>query len=281
MKKGLVLEGGAMRGMFTAGVLDALMENGIELDGVIGVSAGAAFGCNYKSGQNGRALRYNTKYVRDKRYCGMRVLMKTGDVFSADFCYNEVPLRLDPFDFEAFEKSPVEFYVVCTDLETGEAVYKRLNSKGDNCLEWIRASASMPLVSNIVEIDGQKLLDGGIADSIPVGFFQKAGFEKNVVVLTRPKGYRKSKNSLMTLVKTKYSKYPNFIKAMDERHTVYNRTLDYIEKCEAEGTLLVIRPPYEIPVKRVERDPKNLELAHALGKETAIKSLDEIKSFLK
>ncbi|MBR5459730.1 MAG: patatin family protein, partial [Clostridia bacterium] len=167
MERGLILEGGAMRGMFTAGVLDVFMENGVELDGVIGVSAGAAFGCNYKSRQHGRVLRYNTKYVRDKRYCGLGVLLKTGDIFSADFCYNEIPLIHDPFDFDTFEKNPVEFYAVCTDLETGSAVYKRLDSRRDNCLEWIRASASMPLVSRIVEIDGQKLLDGGIADSIP------------------------------------------------------------------------------------------------------------------
>lgn len=281
MKRGLILEGGAMRGMFTAGVLDAFMENGVELDGVIGVSAGAAFGCNYKSGQRGRALRYNVKYVRDKRYCGMGVLLKTGDIFSADFCYDEVPLRLDPFDFDAFEKSPKFFCVVCTDVDTGEPVYQFLQSRRDNPLEWIRASASMPLVSRIVEIDGQRLLDGGIADPIPVRHLNRYGFTKNIVVLTRPKGYRKEKSSILPLVRLKYAKYPEFIKAMEMRHIIYNSTLDYIDRLEASGDILVIRPPYDIPVKRVERDPERLKLAHKLGVDTALERLEEIKEYLK
>ena len=164
-----------MRGMFTAGVMDVLMEAGIVFDGAVGVSAGAAFGCNYKSGQIGRVLRYNTRFVRDKRYCGWRVLLRTGDMFSADFCYGEVPRYLDPFDFDAYGKNPMEFYLVCTDMETGEAVYHKYEGWEDAGFDWIRASASMPLVSRPVEIGGRKLLDGGIADSIPVKFFEGLG----------------------------------------------------------------------------------------------------------
>ena len=152
-----------MRGMFTAGVIDVMMEHGIPFDGVIGVSAGAAFGCNYKSGQIGRVVRYNTRFCRDKRYGGFRVLLKTGDYYSKQFCYEEVPLYHDIFDFDAFESNPREFHVVCTDVETGRPVYHLYGDRNDHAFEWIRASASMPLVSRIVEIDDFKLLDGGIA----------------------------------------------------------------------------------------------------------------------
>ena len=155
MKTGLILEGGAMRGMFTAGVIDVLMENGIKFDGAVGVSAGAAFGVNYKSKQIGRVLRYNTKFVRDKRYCGLGVLLKTGNIYSTQFCYEEVPLKHDIFDFDTYEKNPMEFYVVATDVETGKAVYHKYEGRKDHCFDWIRASASMPMVSQIVEIDGQ------------------------------------------------------------------------------------------------------------------------------
>ena len=172
MKTGLVLEGGAMRGMFTAGVMDVLMENGVNFDGVIGVSAGAAFGCNYKSKQIGRVIRYNTRFCADKRYGGLGSLVKTGDIYNTDFCYGTVPLELDPFDFTAYDANPQEFYVVCTDIESGQPVYHKYLGQSDHGFDWIRASASMPLVSRIVEIEGRKLLDGGIADSIPVRYFQ-------------------------------------------------------------------------------------------------------------
>lgn len=280
MKRGLILEGGAMRGMFTAGVIDVMMENGIEFDGIIGVSAGAAFGCNYKSGQIGRVLRYNTKFCSDKRYCGLRVLLKTGNIYSTEFCYGEVPLKHDTFDFEAFEKNPLEFYVVATDLESGEAVYHRYDSFADHGFDWIRASASMPLVSQIVEIDGQKLLDGGISDSIPVKYFESIGYDKNIVVLTQPENYRKSKNPLMPIVKVKYRKYPNFIKRMLNRYLEYNATLDYIKKEEEEGNILVIRPETDLPVGKIEKDPDKLKEAYELGRNVTLKRLEEIKEYL-
>ena len=218
MKKGLVLEGGAMRGLFSAGVMDVLMERGVAFDGIIGVSAGAAFGCNYKSGQIGRVLRYNTRFCGDKRYSGRGSLLKTGNLFNTEFCYNQVPLELDPFDFEAFRSNPAEFYVVCTDVDTGEPVYHAYTGFEDHGFEWIRASASLPLIAQIVEIDGQKLLDGGIADSIPFGYFESIGYDRNVVVLTRPLGYRKEKNRPSPLLRKKYRQYPALVQALEDRH---------------------------------------------------------------
>ena len=279
-KKGLILEGGAMRGMFTAGVMDVLMEHGILFDGAIGVSAGAAFGVNYKSKQIGRVIRYNTRFVRDKRYCGWRVLLKTGNIYSTEFCYNEVPLKHDPFDFDTYEKDPMEFYVVATDVETGEAVYHKYEGQKDHGFDWIRASASMPLVSQIVEIDGQKLLDGGIADSIPVKHFERTGYEKNIVVLTRPRGYLKKKNSAMPIIKLKYKKYPKLVEAIEDRHEHYNATIAYIEAKEKAGELLVIRPAFDLPVSRVEKDPEKLKEAYKTGRETAISRLGQIIEYL-
>lgn len=281
MKRGLILEGGAMRGLFTAGVIDVLMENGIEFDGVIGVSAGAAFGCNYKSGQIGRVLRYNTRFCRDKRYSGWRVLLKTGNIFSTEFCYGEVPLKHDLFDFDAFEKDPSEFWVVATDLEKGNAVYHKYEGYHDHGFDWIRASASMPLVSQIVEIDGKPLLDGGIADSIPVKFFESEGYDKNIIVLTQPDGYRKGKNSMMPFIKAKYRKYPKFVETAEKRHENYNETLEYIKRKEEQGELLVLRPPCALPVGKVEKDPERLKRAYDIGWETAKKKLSEIKEYLK
>ena len=181
MKTGLILEGGAMRGMYTAGVLDVMMENNIWVDGAVGVSAGAVFGCNYKSKQIGRTIRYNKKYGRDPRYAGFHSLLKTGDYFGTEFCYHEIPERLDPFDSETFQKNPAEFYVVGTDVTTGKAVYHKCTTGTDKDLDWFRASASMPLLSNIVEVDGYKLLDGGIADSIPLKWFRSIGYERNII----------------------------------------------------------------------------------------------------
>lgn len=280
MKKGLILEGGAMRGMFTVGVTDTLMEEGIVFDGAVGVSAGAAFGCNYKSGQIGRAIRYNERFCRDKRYCGLGVLLKTGDYYSTDFCYREVPLKYDVFDFDAFEKNPMEFYVVCTDVETGKSEYHLFEGRNDHDFDWIRASASMPLVSNIVEIDGKKYLDGGISDSIPVEFFERIGYERSVAVLTRPQGYEKKKNRLMPFIRRKYREYPHLVEAMERRHLMYNETLSLIEEKESAGSLFVFRPKEKIPVGRTERDPKKLRLAYEMGREAAKERLEELKEYL-
>lgn len=280
MKTGLILEGGAMRGMFSAGVTDVMMESGISFDAVIGVSAGAAFGCNIISEQSGRAVRYNTRYCRDRRYCSLSSLIHSGDIFGKEFCYGEIPLKLDPFDFDTFETSETDFYVVCTDIESGKAVYHKYTGRSDHGFDWIRASASMPLVSSIVEIDGAKLLDGGIADSIPIKFFEGLGYEKNVIVLTRPREYRKKKNSIMPLIRHKYKEYPNLIEAVEKRHTVYNETLDYIEVKEDAGKLFVIRPSAPLPVGRIERDPAKLRAAYMLGRKAMSTQMEQLCNYL-
>ena len=189
------MEGGAMRGLFSAGVADVFIEEGIEFDGLVGVSAGACFGCNVKSRQIGRTLRYNVKYCNDKRYCSFSNLLKTGDMFGVDFCYRQLPFELDVFDMKTFAENPMEFYVVCTDVKTGKAIYKKCEKADEEDLTYFRASASMPLVSTVVNApDGSLLLDGGVSDSIPLEFFEKKGYSKNVVILTQPRGYVKGKN---------------------------------------------------------------------------------------
>ena len=280
MKTGLILEGGAMRGLFTAGVLDVLMENKITFDGVIGVSAGAAFGCNFKSGQIGRAVRYNVRFCRDRRYCGLGSLWKTGDIFNTDFCYGEVPLKLDPFDFDAYEKNPTDFYVVCTDVETGQALCHRYTGREDHGFDWIRASASMPLVSRMVEIEGRKLLDGGIADSIPASCFESMGYTRNVVILTRPEGYRKKKNQALPLIRRKYRAYPRLVEAMEQRHLVYNAELDYVAQAQAEGRMFVIRPEKALAVRRIEKNPERLRAAYEEGRKTAERQREALSAFL-
>lgn len=280
MKTGLVLEGGAMRGMYTAGVLDVLMENDIKVDGTIGVSAGACFGCNYKSRQIGRSIRYNMKYSRDPRYVSIRSLLFSGDIYNAKFCYEEIPVHLDPFDVDTYQKNPTEFYVVATDVNTGKAVYQRLDKGDGDDIQWIRASASMPLVSRIVKIGDQELLDGGIADSIPFEWFIANGYERNIVVLTQPKGYVKSKNPLMSLVRLRMKKYPKMIEAMANRHVEYNECLKQLERREQEGNTLVIRPSVTLGIKRTEKNPEKLKAVYELGRKDAEAMLGKIKDFL-
>jgi len=280
VKKGLILEGGAMRGMFTAGVIDVMMEHGIELDGAIGVSAGAAFGCNYKSKQIGRVIRYNTRFCQDKRYGNFGVLLRTGNYYSKTFCYEEVPMIHDVFDFDTYENNPMEFYVVATDVETGRAVYHKLENRHDHGFEWIRASSSMPLVSQFVEIDGGKYLDGALADSIPLQFFESLGYDRNIVILTRPLGYQKKRDTLFPLMKLYYRKYPKLIEAMASRHTKYGATLDYIRNREQSDELFVIRPPEKLPIRRTENDPKKLRHVYEIGRQTAESQIAKIKAFL-
>ncbi len=280
MKKGLILEGGAMRGMFTAGVIDVMMENRVIFDGAVGVSAGAAFGVNYKSKQIGRVLRYNTRFCKDKRYFGVRCFLRTGDLYSADFAYGEVPLKHDPFDFEAYMKDPMEFWVVCTDIERGEAVYHRYEGWNDHGFDWIRASASMPLVSKTVEIDGMKLLDGGMSDSIPLKYFESIGYDRNIVILTQPEGYVKKKNSAMPLIKLRYRKYPKLVELMANRHIEYNKAIRYISEKERRGEVLVIRPEAALKISKTEKDPAVLKYVYDQGRKEAEKRLGEIKKFL-
>lgn len=278
--KGLVMEGGAMRGMFTCGVIDVLMEHRIEFDGAIGVSAGAAFGCNYKSRQIGRAIRYNKRFCSDRRYASIGSLIKTGDLFNADFCYERVPFELDLWDEKAFCENPMEFYVTCTDVETGKPVYHKLKDGSANDIKWIRASASMPLVSKVVEIDGYKLLDGGMTDSVPIRYFERLGYRKNVVILTQPAGFVKKKNEMMPLLRIVLRRYPKVVDAMEERHNLYNKTMQYIHQLEEDGEVFVIRPPEALKIGRLERNPDELERVYQIGRETASGLMGRLKEYL-
>ena len=279
MKRGLVLEGGAMRGLFTAGIIDVMMEHGVEPDGLIGVSAGAAFGCNYKSRQPGRAVRYNKRFAKDKRYCSWQSWWKTGDLYNAEFGYHVIPKQYDIFDNEAFEQNPMAFYVVCTDVETGKAVYKQLIECTPLTYDWIRASASMPLASKVVELEGMKVLDGGVADSIPLDYFESIGYEKNVVILTQPDGYVKEHNKLMPLMRIALRKYPKMIEAMDKRHLMYNKQLVYVYEAETAGRALVIRPQEKLPIGHISHDPEEMQHIYDIGRQTGEAYIDKIKAF--
>lgn len=281
MKTGLILEGGAMRGMFTCGVTDVFLENGIEFDGAAGISAGAVFGCNFKSRQAGRAIRYNKRYGRDPRYCSVRSLLKTGDLYGVDFCYREIPDVLDPFDRAAFRDNPMAFYVGATDVMTAGAVYHRLDDGGDGDIQWMRASASMPLVSRPVRIGDRLLLDGGIVDAVPFAYMERLGYDRNVAVLTQPKGYRKKPTKGMALFRLGMRKYPRIVEAMARRHERYNAQMDEIDAREASGRLLVIRPEATLGISRTESDPDVLERVYQLGREQGLKRLDEIREYLK
>ena len=281
MKKGLVLEGGGLRGIFTAGVLDVLMEEGIEFDGAVGVSAGAAFGCNYKSKQQKRTIRYNLKYAKDQRYSSLRSLLSTGDLFNAQFCYHDIPEKLFPFDWKTFRENPMEFYLVCTDVETGKPVYHLCGDEPEwEMMEWFRASGSMPLVSRVVEVGGYKLLDGGIADSIPLLFMEKQGYERNLVILTRPAGYIKRRNPMMRVISRALHQYPEAVKAMEKRHLVYNEALAYIRQRESGKFCFVIRPETDLDIGRVEHDRIKIRAAYKEGRRTARRLLPEIRRFL-
>ena len=279
MKKGLVLEGGAMRGLFTAGIIDVMMEAGIEPDGIIGVSAGAAFGCNYKSRQPGRAIRYNMRFAKDARYSGVWSLLKSGDYFNAEFGYHIIPKQYDVFDDEAFEKNPMEFIVVCTDVETGKPVYQKLTRADYDTYEWIRASASMPLASKVVELAGLKLLDGGVADSIPLAYAESIGYDRNIVILTQPEGYQKGHNPFMPLMRLALRRYPNMIEAMDQRHMMYNSQLEFVSQAEREGRCLVIRPKQKIPIGHISHDPENMRQVYDMGRDMGKEKLNDIKAF--
>ena len=280
IKKGLVLEGGAMRGMFTTGILDVFMENDISFDGVIGVSAGATFGCNFKSRQIGRALRYNKRFGKDWRYCSIRSLIFTGDMYGADFCYNILPNQLDKMDFETYKKNPLEFYCVASDCVTGMPVYKKLETCDEHDLLWMRASASMPLVSKVVNVDGYSLLDGGMTDSIPLSYFESIGYNRNVVILTQPRDYKKGPASLMPLVSLALHKYPKIVEAMRNRSEVYNQqTASVFEKAD-RGEILVICPEASLGISRTEGDPQKLQQVYDEGRRIGQKRLEEVRAFL-
>ena len=276
-RTGLVLEGGGVRGIYTAGVLDVFMEEGLTFDGVIGVSAGAIHACSYLSGQKGRSIRYYRKYVSDPRFMSLRSWLKTGDVVGADFCYHELPDKLDVYDHEGFLRNPTPYWVVCTDVETGKAEYVRLTDMRGQ-IEYLRASASLPYFSRVVEMDGRKFLDGGCADSIPVEAFRRMGYGRNVVVLTRAASYRK-KPEMTALARLVYRKYPAFVRTLERRHEMYNEQLAQIGQMEAEGSVFVIRPAKPLEIGRLESDPEKVQHVYEQGCADARAALAALKSW--
>lgn len=280
MKTGLLLEGGGMRGLYTAGILDVFMENNIKIDGIIGVSAGALFGMNYKSKQKGRVLRYNKKYAKNRDYMGFYSLLTTGNIMNEDFCFNRIVNELDPVDFETYRNSPIEFYAVVTNLETGKPEYIKLDDlENKESLEYLRASGSMPFVSKPVIISNKKYLDGGISDSIPIEKIMSMGYDKIIVVLTRPAGYQKKKSNSM-LPKIYYKQYPKFVETIENRYKKYNEEVEKVEELEKQGKVFLIRPSKLIKIKRVEKDCNKIQEMYDLGQKDAIDNLEKLKQYL-
>ena len=273
----LVLEGGALRGLYTAAVLDVFMENDIKIDTIFGVSAGALFGINYKSKQIGRALRYNIKYAHDKRYMGMYSLITTGDVMNKEFCFDKLVNDLDPLDFETFNNSNVKFYAVITNVETGKAEYIEI-SDAKRDMEYLRASGSMPFVSNLVEINGNKYLDGAIADPIPFKQALDMGYEKIIVVQTRPADFTKTKSWMpFGLV---YKNYPKFVKTANNAYINYNETLNLIKKYENDNKIIVLRPSKKIKMRRIEKNLNKLQAIYNIGIQDCKDNLVKIKNYI-
>lgn len=281
-KTGLVLEGGGVRGIFTSGILDEMMaQNLVGFDGIVGVSAGACFGVNMKSNQPGRALRYNVQMSGNPEYMSVRSFLKTGNYINADFCYHVVPTKIDVFDGETFAKNPMEFHLVCTDCADGKPVYHQIDHVDYEVLEWIRASASLPMLCQPVSLDGKLLLDGGLSDSIPLKYFQQQGYGRNIVILTRPLDYRKEPIGYAWFIKQVLRKYPAIYDCMKRRHEMYNAQMEYVISESKKGNTLLIAPDFALPIGRVEMKPEKLKLMHRLGVEACKKHLEEIREFMK
>ncbi|MBQ8511252.1 MAG: patatin family protein [Clostridia bacterium] len=278
MKTGLVLEGGGMRGIYTAGVLDVFMEMGFSFDGVIGVSAGAIHGCSYLSNQKGRSIRYYKKYCKNPRFMSLRSWLKTGNVVEAEFCYHELPDKLDIYDHDAFRNCGTPFYTVCSNVETGMPEYMRVMDMRAQ-IDCLRASASLPYFSQLVEINGKKYLDGGCTDSIPVDAFRNMGYARNVVVLTRDASYRK-KPEMRALAGLFYKKYPAFKEALLRRHEEYNRTVAHVAELEKSGEVFVIRPGIPLEIGRMENDPGIIQKTYDIGRSDAQTHADALRRWM-
>ncbi len=280
MKKlGMVLEGGGMRGVYTAGVLDFFMDQDFYPDGIVGVSAGACHATSYISKQKGRNYRVNTAYLKGKDYLSLHSLIKKGSLFGMDFIFHKIPEELDPFDYDTYEKANIDFISVSTDMESGEPYYHIIqDAKRD--IDYIMASSSLPLLAPPVERNGRKLMDGGVGDSIPIDFMRKRGYEKNIVVLTQYGGYRKGKNNLMPIIRRQYKDYPLFVKAMEERHIHYNRTLNKLKKLEQEGSVFIIRPSKPVTISRLEKNLDKLYELYQEGYQDAQNQYDNMMKFI-
>ncbi len=278
MKIGLVLEGGAMRGVYTAGVLDVFMQNGIKVDGIVGVSAGALFGVNYLSKQIGRVIRYNKRFNRDKNYMGLRPLLREGNIVSTKYAYGHVPRELDIFDDEAFQASDIPFYAVATDIESGQAEYIHIKSVFDQ-IDSLRASGSMPFVSRPVEIDGRLFLDGAISDAVPYKWMSEQGYDKLIVVLTRESDYRKRAIPKI-LSRLKYGKYPKFKEQLFKINSIYNDSIKELSDWVECGKAFMIRPSRKLKMAYMEKAPSKLQATYELGMLDAEGLLEPLREYL-
>ena len=283
MKVGIIDVGGGMKGAFSSGLYDYLMDENIMITKGYGVSAGAANLVTYLSGQRGRTLRFYTIYPKRKEYMGISQFLKTGSFFNLKYVYRTLSYTggVDAFDFDAYKSSEMEMEFIATNALTGKPVYYKMKDGGARDLEWMRASASMPVVSNAVQIDGYTLFDGGVSDSIPIRYFMSLGYERNIVVLTRPRGYRKKEKDISVFIKLALRKYPEMIKAMQNRSREYNECLDYLDSLEKDGKVLIIAPSMDLHVKRVEKDKTKVKAIYDLGLSDTRNKLEEIKDFLK
>lgn len=279
MKIGLVLEGGGMRGLFSAGVLDALLElKELSINGIVGVSSGALFGVNYVSKQKERAVRYNKKYADDKRYMGLHSWITTGNAVNKDFAFYELPYKLDVFDNETFKKAKTDFYVVMTNVESGKPEYVLIEDAFAQ-MEYLRATSALPFASKIIEINGKKYLDGGISDSIPIDFCESLGYDKIIAVLTRPEGTYKE-DKLGFLYKLVYRKYPNLVNSLLNMATDYEKVLAKIKDLENKGEIFVVRPPEVLKIGRLEKNRDKIQKVYDTGLNTGLKELDNIVKYL-
>lgn len=277
---GLILEGGGMRGLYTAGVLDYFLDHDIELAHCYGVSAGAVNATNYVSKQRGRSKRTTIDYIRDKRYCSMKNLVTTKNIFGTDFLYNRIPNELDPFDYESFKHSGSSMSAVVSNVRTGVSHYKEIKDLRKE-MEWLRASCSLPFLSEMVEIEGEIYLDGGLSDSIPLKKAIQDGYQKNIVILTRQDGYQKKKETLSGAAGTLwYRKYPKLLRESKSRHIKYNQQLAYVKEQERLGNVFVFRPSNLFNINRLEKDTAKLMALYEQGYQDASKKAKELMCFL-
>lgn len=275
----LILEGGGMRGAFTAGVLDYWLDRNLMFRNVYGVSAGACQACSYLCRQKGRAQRIWINYCNDKRFCSFSSFLKTGDIFNVDFNYRQIPTELDPIDNDAYLKNDCRFYAVVTNLRTGQPEYLRVKDMFKD-VSYVQASSSLPLLSRPVRINGQLYLDGGVADSIPLSRSIRDGYPRSILILTQPPGYRKSPNKAIRLIAAKYKAYPQFVETMRRRHEIYNQTLDLVESERRAGRAFVIQPNTAPSVGRIEHDPQKLQALYDMGYHAAEERYNELIEFL-